>query len=115
MSTYYYDLSEPWADIEVESSPEHYRITLWDGQSFRAGTLSVRPDDGLEAIRHFFGDVPVCQIYFDGQDRALRKLRRSRTTTLLSEYGELTNVTTIEEQCRRPHGAKLEMVSDGPA
>ena len=30
MSTYYYDLKEPWGRLEVDKTADQYRLALWD-------------------------------------------------------------------------------------
>ena len=112
MSTYFYDLKGPWGNVEVEENPDQYRMILWDNQGTLAGTLTVRIDVGHDAIRHFFGDDPVCQTYYDGKGRILCKFRKPRTATLLSEYGDLTNVNEIRKKCLRWHDSKSETATD---
>ena len=115
MSTYYYDMQAPWGNAEVEDSSEHYRIILWDGPGSRAGTLTLRVEDGREAIFHFFRDVPAYQVHFGSQGATLRKLREARTSTLLSERGILTTVGELRRESYRCHDMALAPALDEPA
>ncbi len=108
MSTYYHDLKDPWGNIAVEETPEHYRITLWDNQGSQVGALTLQVLDGHEAIHHFFQDTPVCQAYFDGRGRVLRKFREARTATLLSDYGDIVNADEVRKECYRWHDLEPE-------
>ena len=101
MSTYYYDLKNPWSRIEVDENPEGYVIRLWDGQMHKAGVLSLSVEDGREAIYNFFRDEAACQTYVDDQRPVLREFRKVRTNMLLSEYGDVVTFAEIEKQCRR--------------
>ena len=101
MSTYYYDLKEPWTRIEVDENPESYVIRLWDGRKHKAGVLTLTTDDGREAIYSFFLDEAAFQIYVDDQGPVLREFRKVRTNTLLSEYGDLVTLDEIKKKCRR--------------
>ena len=106
MSTYYYDLKDPWSHAEAEKTPDRYRVTLWDNHGSEAGSLTLRPEDGPEAILHFFRDEPVCQTYYDGRGRALRELRSGRTATLLDEYGNLVKMEELRRDCLRSHDSE---------
>ena len=101
MSTYYYDLKTPWSRIEVEQNPERYVIRLWDSQMLQAGVLTLSTEDGREAIYNFFRDEAAYQTYVDDGGTVLLELRRSRTRTLLSEYGEVVTREEIEKKCYR--------------
>ena len=101
MSTYYYDLKAPWSRIEVEQSPEQCVIRLWDNQMLQAGVLTLSAEDGREAIYNFFRDEAAYQTYVDDGGTVLLELRRSRTRTLLSEYGEVVTREEIEKKCYR--------------
>ena len=101
MSTYYYDLKTPWTRIEVEQSPEHHVIRLWDSRMLLAGVLTLSAEDGREAIFNFFRDEAAYQTFFGDGGTVLTELRRPRTRTLLSEYGEVVTREEIEKRCRR--------------
>ena len=101
MSTYYYDLKTPWSRIEIEQSPEQYVIRLWDSRMLQAGVLTLSAEDGREAIFNFFRDEAACQTRFGDGGTVLVELRRPRTQTLLSEYGEVMTREEIEKKCRR--------------
>ena len=101
MSTYYYDLKKPWSRIEVDQNPEHYAIRLWDSQMLQAGVLTLSVEDGREAIYNFFRDEAAYQTYVDDGGTVLLELRRSRTRTLLSEYGEVVTREEIAKNCYR--------------
>ena len=106
MSTCYYDLKEPWGNVAVEKTTDHYRLTLWDNHGSKAGSLTLRPEEGPAAIRHFFREEPVCQSYYNGRGRALYELRKPRTTTLADEYGRLVNIDELREDCNRTRDAE---------
>ena len=106
MSTYYHALKEPWSDIKVEETLDSYTITLWDNHGNRAGTLTLRPEDGHEAIYHFAEDDPVCQRHAERGGCALRKFRTGRTTTLVSDLGDVTTFADVRATCNREHGAE---------
>ena len=114
MSTYYHDLKDPWGNVAVEEGPEYFRMTLWDNQGSQAGSLTVRAEDGHEAIRQFFGDDPVCQTWFDALGKVLRKYREARTATLLSEYGGIVTGDELREECYRWPDAVPEPATDDP-
>ena len=101
MSTYYYDLKKPWSRVEVDENPESYVIRLWDGQMHQAGVLTLSVEDGREAIYNFFRDEAACQTYFDARGPVVRELRKVRTNTLLSEYGDVVTFDEIKEQGRQ--------------
>ena len=101
MSTEYYDLRPPWGDVEVEETPEYFRITLWDDQGSEAGSLTLRPEVGHEAILHFFQDEPVCRSYYDGRGRVLCESRDARTAILVDEYGKLVKMEELRKSCHR--------------
>ena len=101
MSTCYYDLKEPWGRLEAEKTVDHYRLTLWDSHGAEAGSLTLRPEEGPEAILHFFRDEPVCRSYFDRRGKGLYEMRRPRTATLVDEYGRLVNIDELREDCNR--------------
>ena len=101
MSTYYYDLKIPWSRIEVDESQERYVIRLWDSQMVQAGALTLTVEDGREAIYNFFRDEAAYQTYVDDGGTVLLELRRSRTRTLLSEYGEVVTREEIAKKCYR--------------
>ena len=112
MSTYYYDLKHPWSNAAVETTTDHWRLTLWDNHGSEAGSLALRVEDDHEAVFHFFREDPVCQIYFDGRGKALRRLREARTATLVDEYGNLATMDELIEDCQRTHD--LELGAAGP-
>ena len=101
MSTYYYDLKNPWSRIEVDESPETYVIRLWDSQMLQAGMLTLTIEDGREAIYNFFRDEAACQIYVDDRGPVLRELRKTHASTLLDEYGEVVSLDEVEKKCYR--------------
>ena len=101
MSTCYYDLKEPWGKLEVEKTTDQYRLILWDSHGSEAGSLTLRPEEGPEAILHFFRDEPVCRSSFDRRGKALYEMRRPRTATLVDEYGRLVNIDELREDCNR--------------
>ena len=101
MSTYYYDLKTPWTRIEVERSPEHHVIRLWDSRMLQAGVLTLSAEDGRKAIFNFFRDEAAYQTYSGDGGTQLIELRRPRTRTLLTEYGEVVTREEIEKRCRR--------------
>ena len=106
MSTYFHALKEPWSDVKVEETPDSYRITLWDNRGNQAGTLTLRPEDGCEAILHFAEDEPVCQRHGERGGPALCIFRAVRTATLVSDRGDVTTLADVRATCRREHGAK---------
>lgn len=106
MSTYYHALKEPWSDIKVEETPDSYVITLWDSRGKLAGTLTLPPEDGCEAIYHFAEDEPVCQRHAEREGCALRKFRTGRTTTMISELGDVTTFADVRATCKREHDAE---------
>ena len=101
MSTYYYDLKEPWTGVEVDENQESYVIRLWDGRKHQAGVLTLTVDEGREAIYSFFRDEPVCQTCADGQGPVLHEFRKARTNTLLSDYGDIVTLDEINNKCHR--------------
>ena len=111
MSTEYYDPRHPWGEVEVEETPEYFRITLWDDHGSEAGSLTLRPEVGQEAVLHFFRDEPVCQSYYNGQGRVLYELREARTATLVDEYGSLVKMEELRKSCLRSH--ESEGAGDG--
>ena len=115
MSTYYYDLKNPWSRLDVDKSPERYVITLWDSRMVRAGALTLTVEDGREAIYNFFRDEAAYQISVDGRGPVLRELRKARTPTLLSEYGEVVTLDEIENECYRRDTEIPTLVLDAPA
>ena len=114
MSTYYYDLKTPWTRIEVEQNPEQYVIRLWDNQILQAGVLTLSAEDGREAIFNFFRDEAAYQTRFDGGGTVLIELRRPRTRTLLSEYGEVVTREELEKRCRRRGDASPKLEFGAP-
>ncbi|MCY3762618.1 MAG: hypothetical protein OXH50_15315 [Gemmatimonadetes bacterium] len=112
MSTCFHDLKDPWSNLVVEEGPEHCRMTLWDNQGSQAGSLTVRAEDGHEAIRQFFRDDPVCQTWFDARGKVLRKYRDARTATLLSEYGGVVTGEELRKECYRRHDVEPEPTPD---
>lgn len=106
MSTYFYALKEPWSNIKVEETPDSYRITLWDGHGNQAGTLTLRPEDGSEAIYHFAEEEPACQRHAERGGPALRIFRAGRTATLVSDLGDVTTFADVRATCQREHGAE---------
>ena len=115
MSTYYYDLKHPWSRIEVDESRERYVIRLWDSQMVQAGVLTLAVEDGREAIYNFFRDEAAYQTYVGGRGAVLRELRKARTPTLLSEYGEVVTLDEIENECHRRGNEIPKSVLDTPA
>ncbi len=101
MSTSYYDLKQPWGRLEVEKTADHYRLILWDTHGAEAGSLTLRSEEGPEAILHFFRDEPVCQSYFNGQGKALYEMRKPRTATLVDEYGRVVNIDDLRKDRNR--------------
>ena len=108
MSTYYYDMRAPWGKVEVDENSSHCRVTLWDSQGSRAGTLILPPEDVREAIHGFFREIPVYQVYSGRRGATLRKLRKTRGTTLLSERG----VLTTEDDLGRRYCSSHDMTSE---
>ena len=115
MSTYYYDLKDPWSRLDVDKSPECYVFTLWDSQMVRAGALTLEVEDGREAVFSFFRDEAAYQVSVDGRDSVLRELRKARTPTLLSEYGEVVTLDEIENKCYRRDSKIPTSALDTPA
>lgn len=114
MSTDYYDMKEPWGDVAVEASTDRYRLTLWDHHGSEAGSLTLRPEDGPAAILHFFRDEPVCQTWHSGRGRALYESRKSRTATLVDEYGRLANLEELRKDCNRSRDSEPKPAQSGP-
>ena len=77
--------------------------------------LALTVHDGREAIYSFFRDEAAYQVYFDGRGPVLRELRRARTPTLLSEYGEITTLDGIEKEFYRRDSEVPRSVLDTPA
>ena len=113
MSTYYYDLKTPWSRIEVEQNPEQHVIRLWDSQMLQAGVLTLSSEDGQEAIFNFFREEAAYQTYFGEGGTVLIELRRPRTRTLLSEYGEVVTHEELERKCCRRGNESTKSVLEG--
>ena len=114
MSTYYYDLKAPWSRIEVDQNSDQYVIRLWDSQMLQAGMLTLSTEDGREAIYNFFRDEAAYQTYVDGGGTVLFELRKTRTRTLLSEYGEVVTREEIEKNCYRRDNESPKSVLGAP-
>ena len=112
MSTYFHALKEPWSDVKVEETPDSYRITLWDNHGNQAGTLTLRPEDGCDAIRHFAEDEPTCQRHAEKEGPALRIFRAGRTATLVSDVGDVTTFADLRAACHREHDAETYSFED---
>ena len=98
----------------MEASTDRCRLTLWDHHGSEAGSLTLRPEDGPGAILHFFRDEPVCRTWYDGRGRALCELRKSRTATLVDEYGRLANLEELRKDCDRSRDAEPKPAQNGP-
>ena len=81
----------------------------------RAGVLALTVHNGREAIYSFFRYEAAHQVCFDGRGPVLRELRRARTPTLLSEYGEITTLDGIEKEFYRRDSKVPRSVLDTPA
>ena len=115
MSTYYYDLKHPWGNAAVETTTDHCRLTLWDNHGSEAGSLTLRVEDGHEAVFHFFREDPVCLSYYDGQGKALCRLKEARTAKLVDEYGNLTTMDELMKDCYRSHDLETAAAGSGAA
>ena len=67
----------------------------------QAGVLTLTVEDGREGIYNFFRDEAACQTCVDDQGPVLHELRKVRTNTLLSEYGDVVTLDGINKKCRR--------------
>lgn len=100
MSTYYYELREPWSSIRVYDSPgPHTQITLWNDGAY-SGMLTINEDHKQEALDCFFDrESSIGNQYGRGQGKLLgyNHQRDPRTDQIISEYGD---ICSYKELCK---------------
>ena len=103
MSTYFYDLAEPWSSIRVEKGPVHDRLLIWvDGK--KSGELVFRVEDegALTAAIMCFSDQNRAVAHRTGRGAGKTGLhlnQKNRRPQVISEYGEIIDLEDLIASC----------------
>ena len=95
MSTYYRELAEPWSSV-IRTVHHHIRLHLFvDGK--KSGELVFGPEQVIEADSAMRGlcGAEVAQISARRDGPELIYLEKSRTDTVIGDYGEVTTLTAL--------------------
>lgn len=103
MSTYFYNLAEPWSSVQVHEGPAHNRLVIWVNGK-KAGELAFGAEDEgalKDAIICLAGqNCAVAHRVGKGSGKTrLHIIGKNRRPQVISEYGEIIELEALMASC----------------